>query len=105
MAWLFLLLAIASEITATSCLKLTNGFSNPAYLLGSLIGYPVSYLCFGLSLKQIEVSTGYALWSGIGVVGTAILGTILFHEKLSVEKLICFALITCGVVGLNWAKQ
>lgn len=104
MAWLFLLLAIACEVFATTCLKLADGWTKPVYLIGSAIGYPLAFFCFSLSLKQIEISVAYAVWSGIGVTGTSILGVLLFHEGMGLQKVICIALITGGIIGLNFGK-
>lgn len=101
MAWLFLFLAIAAEVFATTCLKLADGFAKPVYLIGSAIGYPLSFFCFSLSLREIEISIAYAVWSGIGVIGTSILGVLLFREGLGLQKVLCIALITIGIVGLN----
>jgi multidrug transporter EmrE-like cation transporter len=101
MAWLFLLGAIVCEVFSTTCLKLTDGYTKPIYLIGSIIGYPMSFIFFGFSLKEIDVSLAYAVWSGIGVVGTCILGCILFSENIGLHKIICIALITLGIVGLK----
>ncbi|HIK54289.1 MAG TPA: multidrug efflux SMR transporter [Synechococcales cyanobacterium M55_K2018_004] len=105
MAWILLLLAIASEIFATTCLKLTDGFTKPVFLIGSVIGYPLAFGFFGFSLKEIDVSIGYAIWSGIGVIGTSMLGAMLFKEQIGFTKMLCIALITIGLIGLNLVKK
>ena len=74
------------------------------YLIGSAIGYPLAFGFFGFSLKQIEVSIAYAIWSGIGVIGTSILGAMLFKESIGIIKMVCIALITIGLIGLNLVK-
>lgn len=105
MSWGFLLVAIACEIFATICLKLSDGYSRPMYLFGAVIGYPLAFVFFGFSLKEIEVSIAYAIWSGIGVIGTSILGAMLFKESIGFIKMFCIALITIGLVGLNMVKH
>jgi multidrug transporter EmrE-like cation transporter len=105
MSWLFLFLAIACEIFGTSSLKLANGFSNPIYLIGTVVGYPLAFSFFGLSLKKIEVSIGYAVWSGVGIIGTSLLGLIIFKESFSWAKALFIGLILAGVIGLSLVKS
>lgn len=104
MDWIFLFIAIACEIFGTTCLKLGNGFTNSFYTVGAAIGYPLAFIFFGLSLKSIEVSIGYAVWSGVGIIGTSLLGSILFQEYLSQTKILFIVLIFLGVIGLNLSK-
>lgn len=104
-SWMFLASAILCELIATLCLKKTNGFVNSKYLLGSVIGYPAAFICFGFSLKGIEVSIAYAVWSAIGIIGTTVLGATLFGESLSHFKIACMLLIICGIIGLNVARS
>jgi multidrug transporter EmrE-like cation transporter len=104
MAWVFLFLAIACEIFGTTSLKLADGFSKPIYLMGAVIGYPLAFSFFAFSLKQIEISIGYAVWSGIGIIGTSILGAMIFQENISLAKALCIGLIFVGVIGLNLIK-
>ncbi|GAB1537937.1 hypothetical protein NUACC21_05920 [Scytonema sp. NUACC21] len=105
MAWLFLFLAIACEIFGTMSLKLANGFSKPIYLIGGVVGYPLAFIFFGLSLKKIEVSIGYAVWSGVGIIGTSLLGSIFFKESFSPTKALFIGLILLGVIGLSLVKS
>jgi multidrug transporter EmrE-like cation transporter len=104
MNWFMLFVAIACEVFATTCLKLTAGYTKPMYLIGSIIGYPMSFLFFGFSLKEIDISIAYALWSGIGVLGTCIIGSIFFSENIGFQKMICIFLITVGIIALNFKK-
>ncbi|TBR58939.1 hypothetical protein B4U84_24010 [Westiellopsis prolifica IICB1] len=104
MAWVFLFLAIACEIFGTISLKLADGFSKPIYLTGAIIGYPLAFSFFAFSLKTIEVSVGYAVWSGIGIIGTSILGAMMFQEHISLAKALCIGFIFVGVIGLNLTK-
>lgn len=105
MSWVFLAIAIVCEIVGTISLKCNAEFSQRIYLLGSATGYPLAFVFLSLALKEIEVSIAYAIWSGIGVVGTLILGNLLFRESISVEKVICMALIITGIVGLQLATK
>lgn len=105
MAWIFLLLAIACEIFATTSLKLANGFAKPVYLIGAFVGYPLAFSFFSLSLKKLEISIAYAVWSGVGVMGTSLLGSIMFRESLSPAKAFFICLIFAGVIGLSFIKS
>lgn len=105
MAWLFLFLAIACEIFATTSLKLANGFSKPGYLISAVVGYPLAFSFFSFSLKEIQISIGYAVWSGVGIVGTSLLGSILFKESLNPTKAFFMGLIFAGVLGLSIVKS
>ncbi|MCX7596466.1 MAG: multidrug efflux SMR transporter [Fischerella sp.] len=105
MAWVFLFLAIACEIFGTTSLKLANGFSKPIYLVGAIVGYPLAFSFFAFSLKTIDISIGYAVWSGIGILGTSILGAIIFQENISLAQALCIGLIFVGAIGLNLIKN
>ena len=104
MDWIFLFIAIACEIFGTTCLKLASGFTKSFYTVGAAIGYPLAFIFFGLSLKNIEVSIAYAIWSGVGIIGTSLLGSLLFNEYLSPTKILFIVLIFVGVMGLNINK-
>lgn len=105
MAWLFLFLAIACEIFGTTSLKLADGFAKPIYLIGAVVGYPLAFSFFGLSLKQIDISIGYAVWSGVGIIGTSLLGSMLFRENISTAKVLFMSLIFVGVIGVSFVKS
>ncbi|MDP1960813.1 MAG: quaternary ammonium compound efflux SMR transporter SugE [Reyranella sp.] len=103
MAWLILFIAGMCEIGWAVGLKYTEGFSRlvPSVLTaGAMI---VSLVLLGLALKTLPVGTGYAVWTGIGAVGTAILGIILFGESMEPMRLASIALIVAGIVGLKLA--
>lgn len=105
MSWLFLFLAIACEIFATTSLKFADGFSKAIYLIGAVVGYPLAFSFFSLSLKNIEISIGYAVWSGVGIVGTSLLGSLIFRESFSLTKAFFMGLILAGVIGLSVVKS
>ncbi|NYE94043.1 multidrug transporter EmrE-like cation transporter [Psychromicrobium silvestre] len=101
MPYVFLILAIASEIVATSLLKGSDGFSKLWPSVGVVAGYAVSFYALSLALKEIPVSTAYAIWSGVGTAVIAVIGFWLFKEPLSLAKIIGISLIVAGVVALN----
>jgi quaternary ammonium compound-resistance protein SugE len=103
MAWLVLFAAGLCEIGWAVGLKYTEGFSRlvPSVLtIGAMV---VSMILLGFALKTLPVGTGYAVWTGIGAVGTAILGIILFGESMEPMRLASIALIVAGIVGLKLA--
>ena len=100
-AWLLLLLAGISEIAWAVGLKYTDGFSRLWPSVGTLAMMIVSLILLALALKQIPLGTGYAVWTGIGAVGTAILGIVLFNESRDVMRLLFIGLIVAGIVGLK----
>ncbi len=98
-----LLLAILSEVIATSSLKASAGFSRPLPSLLVVAGYTVAFYLLSITLKTISISTAYAIWSGLGTAGVVIVGVVLFDEKLTVVQATGIALIVFGVVILNSA--
>ncbi|TQF03046.1 multidrug efflux SMR transporter [Kitasatospora acidiphila] len=101
MPYVLLVLAIASEVCATSCLKLTDGFSKLWPSVGVGIGYVLSFALLGQALKKIPVSVAYAVWSGAGTAAVAAIGVAAFGEQLGKVQLAGIALIIVGVVLLN----
>lgn len=101
MHWIYLALAGALEIVWAIGLKYTEGFTRPFATVITLIAMVASVLLLGLALRAIPVGTGYAVWTGIGAVGTAILGIILFNEPATLARLGCIGLIVAGIVGLK----
>lgn len=100
-AWLLLIAAELLEIVWAIGLKYTEGFSRvvPSVItIAAMIG---SVWLLALALKSIPVGTGYAVWTGIGAVGTAILGIILFNEAATVARMACIGLIIAGIFGLK----
>lgn len=103
MAWVLLLVAGMLEIVWAIGLKYTEGFSRPlpsAVTLAAMVG---SVVLLGLAMKTLPVGTSYAVWVGVGAVGTAILGMVLFAEPASAGRLVSLALIVAGIVGLKLA--
>jgi small multidrug resistance pump len=101
MNWLYLILAILLEVSGTTCMKLSEGFTKlvPSILL--FVFYTLSLGMLTLALKRIDVSVAYAVWSGVGTALIATIGVLWFREPATAVKLISLALIVVGVVGLN----
>lgn len=101
MNWFILILAGLFEVVWAVGLKYTEGFSKPVPTLitvGSLI---VSFVLLGIAMKGLPMSTAYAVWVSVGMIGTAILGMALFAEPVTLFRLTSIALIIIGVVGLK----
>ena len=101
MAWTLLFLAGICEIGWAVGLKYTNGFSRLWPSVCTLVLMVISVVLLALALKEIPVGTGYAVWTGIGAIGTAILGMILFGESRDALRIGCILLIVAGVIGLK----
>lgn len=101
MAWTLLFVAGLFEVAWAVGLKYTEGFTRlwPSVLTVAAMVASIAFL--SMALKSIPVGTGYAVWTGIGAVGTAILGMVLFGESAAVARLACIALIVAGIVGLK----
>jgi quaternary ammonium compound-resistance protein SugE len=104
MAWLYLFFAGLFEVGWAIGLKYTEGFSRLFPSLLTVAAMALSLALLGLALKSLPVGTAYAVWTGIGAVGTAVLGIILFSEPATVLRLACIGLIVCGIAGLKFAS-
>lgn len=101
MAWALLLIAGLLEVGWAIGLKYTDGFSRPLPTVGTILAMVTSMGLLGLSLKVLPVGTAYAVWTGIGAVGTAVLGIMLFGEAANPMRLVCIGLILAGIIGLK----
>lgn len=101
MAWFFLLVAGLLEIVWAVGLKYTDGFTRLWPTVGTVIAMIASVAFLGLALRTIPIGTGYAVWTGIGAVGTVILGIVLFGDPANAARLACVALIVAGILGLK----
>ena len=101
MTWLYLTLAILLEVSGTTCMKLSEGFTKvvPSILL--FVFYTLSFGMLTLALKKLDVSIAYAVWSGMGTALIAAIGVFWFREPATALKFISLGLIIIGVVGLN----
>jgi quaternary ammonium compound-resistance protein SugE len=103
-AWIQLLLAGLFEIGFAMGLKYTEGFTRPWPSLGTVASAAISLWLLTQALRSIPVGTAYAVWTGIGAVGVAILGIVLFADSASPARLACIGLIVAGVLGLKLAS-
>jgi quaternary ammonium compound-resistance protein SugE len=101
MAWAVLFAAGLLEICWAIGLKYTEGFTRLTPSVLTLAAMAGSVLLLGLALKTLPIGTAYAVWTGIGAVGTAALGIYLFAEPATVARLLCIGLILSGIVGLK----
>jgi quaternary ammonium compound-resistance protein SugE len=101
MAWTYLLIASCFEIAFALGLKHTEGFTRLMPSVLTVAAGVASVLILLQSLRTLPVGTGYAMWTGIGAVGTAILGILLFNEPRDAARLVCMGLIISGIVGLR----
>ena len=101
MPYLLLSLAIAAEVAATTCLKLTDGLSRLLPTVAVALGYVLSFVLLGRALKHIPVSVAYAVWSGAGTAAVAAIGAAAFGEQLGRLQWLGIALVIAGVVVLN----
>ncbi|MCP3099333.1 multidrug efflux SMR transporter [Myxococcus sp. K15C18031901] len=101
MAYVFLVLAIASEILGTSMLKTTEGFTRLWPSLACLGAYGVAFALLSQAVKTIPVGVAYALWSGLGTAAIVVIGVTFLGESISAIKIIGVSLIVVGVVILN----
>jgi quaternary ammonium compound-resistance protein SugE len=101
MAWLYLVIAGVFEIGWAVGLKYTEGFSRLWPSLWTLAAMTLSIAMLGLALRSLSLGTAYAVWTGIGTVGTVIFGMILFGDPATAGRLLCIALIVSGIVGLK----
>ncbi len=100
-SWLCLIIAGCFEVAWALGIKYTDGFSRPVPSVMTVGAMIVSVWLLAIALKSIPVGTGYAVWVGIGAVGAAIGGVILFGESRSLPRIACILLIVAGVVGLK----
>ena len=100
-AWTYLIIGIFFETAGTTALKLSNGFSNLGPSLLCVVFFIISLYLVSLSVRSIDISVAYAVWSGVGVVMIALVGALYFQESLTPSKLMFIGLIVAGVVGLQ----
>ncbi|RUT45147.1 multidrug efflux SMR transporter [Paenibacillus anaericanus] len=101
MAYLWLAIAIVFEVLGTTFMKLSEGYTRLWPSIGMAMFYILSFSSLGISLKNLNVGTAYAIWSGMGTVLIVLIGMIFFKEDLTWMKAICLMLIIAGVIGLN----
>lgn len=101
MQWLYLLFTILFEVAGTTSLKFSQGFTKLLPSLLVIVFYGLSFFLLSLTLKKMDVSVAYAIWSGLGTALVTAVGILWFKEPATAIKLISIGLIILGVVGLN----
>ena len=100
-AWMLLFVAGLLEIVWAISMKASHGFTRHHFTALTLVAAGLSFFLLGLALRQLPVGTAYAVWTGVGAVGAAVLGIALFGESLTIARVGCIALIVCGILGLK----
>ena len=101
LAWLLLVIAGLLEIVWSVSMKASHGFTKHHFTAITFVAAALSFWLLGLALRQLPVGTAYAVWTGIGAVGAAILGIAIFGESITFMRIGCIALIVCGILGLK----
>ncbi|MFI7857838.1 quaternary ammonium compound efflux SMR transporter SugE [Pseudomonas promysalinigenes] len=101
MSWIILFFAGLFEVGWAVGLKYTDGFSKPLPTVLTVAAMAVSLGLLGLAMKELPLGTAYAIWTGVGAVGTVIAGIILFGESMALVRLVSVALIVTGLIGLK----
>lgn len=104
-SWLYLLLASVCEVGWALGLKATGGFTRFWPSAAVILAMILSGWFLSLAARALPISVAYAVWTGLGVVGTALGGILLYHEPRSALRLACFVLILAGVIGLNLTER
>ncbi len=100
-AWTYLLLGILFEVAGTTALKFSDGFTHTLASSMCVMFFLVALYCLSLSVKELDISVVYAIWSGVGIALISLIGVFYFQESMSLSKLFFIALIVIGVVGLQ----
>ena len=101
MPWVLLVIAGLFEVAWAIGLKYTEGFTRLWPSAGTLAAMGLSVVLLGIAMRSLPVGTAYAVWTGIGAVGTVILGIVLFGEPATTARLVCVGLIVAGILGLK----
>ena len=104
MSWVYLFIAGIFEIVWAIALKYSNGFKNLIPSIITIVGMIISFGFLSISLKNLSVGTAYAIWTGIGAIGTVIMGVILFKDIISPIKILFLVMIIGGIIGLKFTS-
>jgi small multidrug resistance pump len=100
-SWLYLILAILMDVSGTTCMKLSQGFTRLLPSILMVVCYGLSWAAGALALKKLDVSLAYAVWSGLGTTLVATIGLLWFREPANALKVLSIAAIILGIVGLR----
>lgn len=101
MAWIILIIAGLFEVGFTTCLKLSNNFTNYKWSAGFFVCITLSFLLLNKAIQTIPIGTAYSVWTGIGAVGTVLMGIMFYKEPLDVWRLLFIFLLIGSVAGLK----
>ena len=101
MYWIILFVAGLFEVVWAVSLKFTEGFTKLFPSIIAIVGTILSFILLSLAMKKLPLSVAYAIWTGIGTLGTALVGFLYFHEVFSISHAICLAMILGGIIGLR----
>ena len=101
MSWILLIIAGVLEIFWAIEMKYSNGFTVIMPTILTIIGYIATAVFLSLAIRKLPLGTAYAAWTGIGIIGTSVLGVFLFKERLTLPQVICILLIVAGIMGLR----
>lgn len=104
MKWLFLVIAGFCEVWWAIGLKSSQGFTKLVPSIFTVLGMIASFYFLALALKDLPLGTAYAIWTGIGTIGTVIFGIILFKEPIDMVRLVCIGFVIIGIVGLKFVS-
>ena len=102
MAWVFLILAGICEIIGVLFMKVATEKKGWAPKVILIANFGVSFFFLSLAMNTLPMGTAYAIWTGIGTIGTVLVGIFYFHESISLAHIICLAMIICGIIGLRF---
>lgn len=101
MAWFLVVISGLLEVGWAIGLKYSQGFSRPLPSVLTVLGMLASFALLTIAVRQLPIGTAYAMWVGIGAVGTALLGIVIFREPASAARLLCLVLVVAGIIGLK----
>ena len=101
MHWFYLIAAGLFEAFWAITLKMSDGFSRVAPTIATFVGMAISFYLLAKSLKVLPIGVGYAIWTGIGIIGTFVTSIILFHDTFTLGQALCVLLILAGIIGLR----
>ena len=101
MEWIMLLIAAVLEVTWAVFMKMSEGFTKMLPSVITVIGYIASAVFLALAMRKLPLGTAYAMWTGFGIMGTTILGVLLFKESMSLAQAGCVLMIAGGIIGLK----
>jgi quaternary ammonium compound-resistance protein SugE len=104
MAWVYLFIAGLFEVAFTTCLKLSNNFANKGWAAAFFASIALSFIFLNKATQSIPMGTGYAVWTGIGAVGTVLVGIFVFDEPTAFWRIFFIFLLISSIIGLKWVS-